>query len=48
MASLTGIILPVACITLAVVLGLLAELAEEKIRSWSRTRKIQKWERDKQ
>ena len=40
-----AILLVVAGITLAVVLGLLGEELEERIRTWWRARKIEKWER---
>ena len=45
MTRLEGILLAVAGITLAVVLGLLAEVGEDRIRSWWRARQIEKWEK---
>jgi len=45
MTRLEGILLAAAGITISVVLGLLAEEAEERIRTWWRARKLEKWEK---
>ena len=41
-----AILLVVAGITLAVVLGLLGEELEERIRTWWKQRQVEKWERE--
>tara|TARA_A100001391_G_scaffold87023_1_gene57466 strand:+ start:41 stop:190 length:150 start_codon:yes stop_codon:yes gene_type:complete len=40
-----AILLVVVGITISVVLGLLGEEAEERIRTWWKQRQVEKWER---
>ena len=41
-----AVLLVVAGITVSVVLGLLGEELEERIRTWWKQRQVEKWERE--
>ena len=41
-----AVLLVVAGITISVVLGLLGEALEERIRTWWKQRQVEKWERE--
>ena len=45
MDRLEGILIATGCLLTGAALGILGEILEERIRTWWRARKIEKWER---